>query len=173
MVYTGGIVLRYCRRWMLKWKKKAITPPLKKKRLPLGYETTIGMSPWRFIDIADNIVRGVVIAKIKLVDTGKMQKMVADHTRAWNPDKSDLELGMTVKWAETEDIIFHVLEEHFNSVRLDKPQKISEIEVDCTVTIKGAIDAKGTVHPFNVPRTMISGDVLGYTTGYTEWENLL
>jgi hypothetical protein len=151
--------------WIVGFLKKYIDKSGPRKKSHNLYEVTMGISPYKFIDINDKVVSGIIISKIKFVDDKKFKDILSVHIK-----ESYITISPT--YEEVEEMEYHILEYHYDEVKLDKPRKIAVIDVDYSVSIKGVMDKMGIVSMFNVPRCMISGDTLIYFTGYTTWEEL-
>jgi len=144
-------------------------------------EVVIGPSPWRFIDTDDKEVHIAVLAKLKLVDTSKLSDMMSFHTREAREALLDLDdldsISREKTWKKVQeawrDASDHCIENHWDEIKLDKPCKVSVMEVDHTITVKGTRNTKtGDYSPFTLPRCMVPGDIFIYTTGHSEWGNL-
>lgn len=162
---------------MLSYLKKWWPFVLKSTVNKLSEEQVIqGDTPalWRFVDIEGNDLREHSTEEIVLVDEQKVKELLKAHLSQYQLVGNKLKLLMTATSEESAPVLNHIYRHHFKDVALDKPRRVVSIEISYgeveVASIRNLMTDK-VLKP-NCTKCMISGDVLHYTVGTLEWEDL-
>lgn len=129
------------------------------------FEVQLSSTFWRLFDDIGNVIPGDVTGKIILVDDEKVQELVKQHLNDSHRESPS--------WEVTEGVIDHVLKEHFDEVKLDKPRKVLFAKVDHTVTVCGVRNLiSESQYRAKTSRCMIDGDQMYYTIKELEWDDI-
>jgi hypothetical protein len=126
---------------------------------------------WRFIDAEKQpIFNWDMSETIQLIDNKKMSKLLAEHLKAENPDKDKIDIAKKTTWKDTEHILNHLIQDHFDEVKQKSPKNLVTATATyktIVVGIKNILTGEDIVFPYS--RLLIADDEIIYTIRTIEW----
>lgn len=147
---------------------------LEEKEIP---EIQCNPTFWRFLDEKNELILGWDMSEtIQLVDNKKLNKLRREHVRLKYPNKSRIEIAVEMTWKGMRPIMSHIVEEHFEEIKLDVPSNVVEGMANSNVTVSGIKNiVTNHTQVFPTSRSLIAGDVILTAIRTIPWDvvNLL